>query len=339
LLKGSFVYLNPVGYKSAFAAKAKMLTPEIRLMQLPAINFRLIFVLLSFMELPVEYPDLAQVNAALRLRGFKVGRHRLPKSPLTAFGRRHYFLIVLSIGESKVYYDDRVLHLDGVYLFLANSQIPYATEILSENQTGYSCVFSENFIQPVARLESLQQSPLFKLGTTPAFKLNEEQQSRLTGIFETMIANEATDYLYKDDLMRNYIQLIVHEALHLNPTEHFIQYNNSSVRITSRFMELLESQFPVENINAPLPLRTAQDYADHLAIHVNSLNRAVKDVTGKSTTAQINERIIAEAKSLLQYTDWSVADIAYALGYEYSNYFSNSFKKATGNTPKFYRQG
>lgn len=289
------------------------------------------------MEIPVEYPDLATVRAVLKLRGFKVSRNRVPKSPPTAFGRRHYYMIILSIGESKVHYDDRVLHLDGVYLLLANSQVPYSTEIVSENQTGYSCVFTENFIQPVARLESLQQSPLFKVDAPPAFKLDAQQQARITDLFETMIAYEDTDYLYKDDLMRNYIQLIVHEALHMRPAEHFMQYKNASMRITAQFMEMLESQFPIESPHEPLMLKTAQDYADRLFIHVNSLNRAIKEVTGKSTTAHIAERITAEAKSLLQYTDWSIAEIAYALGFEYPNYFSNFFKKATGHIPTFYR--
>lgn len=289
------------------------------------------------MEIPVEYPDLTLVNATLKLKGFKVSRNRVPKSVPTAFSRRHYYLIILSIGESKVHYDNRTFHLDGAYLLLLNAQVPYATEIVSENQTGYSCVFTERFIQPVARLESMQQSPLFKAGEIPAFKLNEEQQSRLTGIFESMIIHEATDYLYKDDLMRNYIQSIVHEALQMRPSEHFMHYNNASLRITSHFMELLERQFPIERINETLQLKTAQDFANRLAIHVNSLNRAVKEITGKSTTTIISERIIAEAISLLRYTDWSVADIAYVLGFEYPNYFSNFFKKATGNTSKQYR--
>lgn len=187
------------------------------------------------------------------------------------------------------------------------------------------------------RLESLKQSPLLNPNATPAFKLDAEQQARFTDIFETMIANEATDYMYKDDLMRNYIMMIVHEALRMCPDEHFIHFNNASLRITSRFMEMLERQFPIENQNDSIKLKTAQDYATRLAIHVNSLNRAVRETTGKSTTSIIAERIAAEAKSLLQYTDWSVAEVAYALGFEYPNYFNNFFKKVTGNTPKFYR--
>jgi AraC-like DNA-binding protein len=152
-----------------------------------------------------------------------------------------------------------------------------------------------------------------------------------------MIARDSSDYLYKDDLMRTYIELIVHEALQMRPAEHYIQSSNGSLRIVTRFMDILERQFPIENLNEPLKLKSAQDYAGLLSIHVNYLNRAVKEITGKSTTAIIAERIAAEATTLLRHTDWSVSEIAYILGFEYANYFSNFFKKMTGNIPKFYR--
>lgn len=299
--------------------------------------FVLFFVLLLAMKIPIEFPGTA-LKTVLKQRGFKVSWSNVPKGEPTAFGRRHFHLILLSIGSSRIHYDDQIIPLDGVYLFFANSRVPYSTEILSDTHCGYSCVFTENFIKPLERLESLQQSPLFKVSGTPAFKLDTAQQARLSGIFDEMIAHDSTDYLYKDDLMRNYIQLIIHEALQMRPAEYFIKFNNASLRIATKFMEILERQFPIENLNATLKLKTAQDYAQQLSIHANYLNRAVKEITGKPTTALIAERITAEAISLLRQTDWSIADIAYALGFEYPNYFSNFIKKATGNTPKFYRE-
>lgn len=288
------------------------------------------------MENPVNYVS-PELNATLKLRGFRVRKNKVTKSVRSAFGRRHFYFILLSIGNSKIHYDDHTIHMDGVYLFFGNPRIPYATEILAENQTGYSCVFTESFFKPIERLQSMQQSPLLNLSGAPAFKLDTLQQTRLTEIFETMLEKEASGYLYKDDLMRNHIQLIVHVALHMQPAEHFNQFNNASLRITSHFMEMLERQFPIEDLTSPLELKTAQDYANRLFIHVNYLNRSVKKVTGKSTTTLIAERITAEAINLLRFTDWSIAEIAYALGFEYSNYFSNFIKKATGKTPKFYR--
>jgi AraC-like DNA-binding protein len=63
----------------------------------------------------------------------------------------------------------------------------------------------------------------------------------------------------------------------------------------------------------------------------------VKEVTGKSTTTHITERIVSEAKALLQHTAWNIADIAYALGFEYATYFNNFFKRLTGTNPKTLR--
>ena len=152
-----------------------------------------------------------------------------------------------------------------------------------------------------------------------------------------MIEEQKSEYAYKGDLIRNYINLIIHEALKLQPSEHYNQNNNAASRLAAVFFDLLERQFPVESADSPLKLKTAQDYAKHLNVHVNYLNHAVKQVTGKPTTAHITERILTEAKALLQHTGWNIADIAYALGFDYTTYFNNFFKKHTGTNPKSLR--
>jgi AraC-like DNA-binding protein len=123
----------------------------------------------------------------------------------------------------------------------------------------------------------------------------------------------------------------------MRPAETSVKHKDASSRIAIQFLELLEQQFPVEHPDQPLQTKTAQGFADNLAVHVNHLNRAVKQVTGKSTTTHIAERIIIEAKALLQYSDWTVSQIAYALGFEYPTYFNNFFKKLTGSPPTAFR--
>lgn len=44
-----------------------------------------------------------------------------------------------------------------------------------------------------------------------------------------------------------------------------------------------------------------------------------------------------EAKALLTGTDKTVGEIAYALGYQYPQYFNRAFRKVAGCTPKEYR--
>ena len=84
-------------------------------------------------------------------------------------------------------------------------------------------------------------------------------------------------------------------------------------------------------------LRTAKDYADRLAVHVNHLNKVLKENTGKTTTDIISSRILQEAKILLKQTDWNVSEIAYSLGFEQVAHFSNFFRKQTAMPPVAFR--
>jgi AraC family transcriptional activator of pobA len=73
-------------------------------------------------------------------------------------------------------------------------------------------------------------------------------------------------------------------------------------------------------------------------VHVNHLNRVVRDATGKTTSQHLSERLLLEATDLLQHSNWSIADIADALGFAYPSYFNKFFKKHTGCTPLQMRQ-
>ena len=235
--------------------------------------------------------------------------------------------------KARLHYAHQSWELDGTYLLFFNPHIPYTMEMLGDVRHGYVCLFTEEFILALDRSESVHQSPLFKIGSTPLFQLQEAQVPFMTGIFEKMLAEQEADYPFKAELLRTYLQLVIHEALHLQPAETFFQPKNASSRISSSFLEQLERLFPVESPEETLQLKTAQEFADRLAVHVNHLNKAVKAVTGKPTSAHITSRITDEAKALLQHTTWSVAEIAYCLGFAYPTYFNNFFKKQTGTTP------
>ncbi|SHM18426.1 AraC family transcriptional regulator [Chitinophaga sp. CF418] len=281
--------------------------------------------------------SISEFNNELKLKGFNVWQIESDSNATKIYSRKDFYKICLTTGKSIIHYADRSFQEEGTILFFGNPHIPYSWETLSTTYVGYTCLFSADFLKQSERSESLQQSPLFKIGGTPILKITESQRLFLNSIFQKMIDEQQADYVYKDDLMRNYVNLIIHEALKLQPSEHFDQHKNALTRITTLFLELLERQFPVETADRPLTLKTANDYAKAFAIHVNYLNKAVKETTGKSTTTHITERITREAKALLQHTDWNVAEIAYALGFEYPTYFNNFFKKRTGSSPSAFR--
>ena len=278
--------------------------------------------------------QVSAFNNELKLRGFNVFQIEADSQATRVYSRKDFYKICLTTGKSKIHYADRSFEQEGSILFFGNPHIPYSWETLSTTYAGYTVLFSEDFFGTADRSESLQNSPLFKIGGTPVLKINETQREFLDTLFRKMIDEQKSDYAYKDELIRNYINLIIHEALKLQPSENYDQHKNAASRLAAVFLELLERQFPIETIDRPLRLKTAQDYANALHVHVNYLNRAVKEITGKSTTTHITERIVSEAKALLQHTDWNIADVAYSLGFEYPTYFNNFFKRLTGTNPK-----
>ncbi|MBC9914524.1 helix-turn-helix domain-containing protein [Chitinophaga varians] len=281
---------------------------------------------------------VSEYNSQLKLKGFNAFAIEADSNATRIYSRKDFFKICLTTGKSAIHYADRTFETEGTILFFGNPHIPYSWETLSTTYVGYTCLFSEAFLNRSERNESLQSSPFFKIGGTPVLSISEEQRLYLNSIFQKMMIEQQSQYQYKDDLIRNYIHLIIHEALKLQPTEHIHQHNNATSRLTAVFLELLERQFPIESTDFPLQLKTAGDYARHLHVHVNYLNRAIKEVTGKSTTTHITERIISEAKALLLHTNWNIADIAYALGFEYPTYFNNFFKRLTGTNPTSFRE-
>ncbi|MBE9602728.1 AraC family transcriptional regulator [Pedobacter sp. MC2016-24] len=281
--------------------------------------------------------QVSEFNSELKLKGFNVWQLEADSQATKIYNRKDFYKICLTTGRSIVHYADRSFEHEGTILFFGNPHIPYSWETLSTTYVGYTVLFSEDFFNALARSESLQHSPLFKIGGTPILKIDEEKRAFLNSLFLRMIAEQKSDYAFKDDLIRNYINLIIHEALKIQPLADFDHHKNAAGRLTAVFFELLERQFPVETTDRPLKLRTAQDYAIALNVHANYLNRAVKEVTGRPTTAHITERIITEARALLIHTDWNISEIAYALGFEYPTYFNNFFKKATGSNPTSFR--
>jgi AraC-like DNA-binding protein len=253
------------------------------------------------------------------------------------FGRRDYYKISLLTGSSRYNYATRGVLIDRPALVFSNPLIPYSWEPVSAEQGGYLCMFTEEFLIVNDRAASLQESPLFRLGSDPVYLVDETQYADLSYFFRKMLQEMNSGYVYQQEVIRNYLNLLIHEALKLQPQASYYQHPNAATRIAALFQGLLERQFPIDSPTHGLQLRTPGDFARQLSVHVNHLNRAVRDLTGKTTSVHIAERIIREARALLQHTDWSTAEIAYSLGFEYPTYFNNFFKKQTGTTPSAHR--
>ncbi|TDQ19441.1 helix-turn-helix protein [Algoriphagus boseongensis] len=253
------------------------------------------------------------------------------------YRKRDFYKIMLVKGASTVHYADRVYEVKKQALSFSNPLVPYKWDHLGEHTSGVYCVFNPHFFMNFGQI---QQYEVFHPNGTHVFELNDQEAAEVESIFEKMQEELESEYKYKYDRLRNLVFELIHFGMKLQPAElQIAQRGSASLRIASIFLELLERQFPIDENHTSIQLRTPSDFADQLNIHVNHLNRAVKEMTGKTTSQLISDRLLQESKILLKQSKWNVSEIAYALGFNEVTHFNNFFKKSMNQSPTQFRKG
>ena len=253
------------------------------------------------------------------------------------YNRRAYYKISLIRGKNRVEYADRVIDVAENALLFATPKVPYHWIPQDENQSGSFCVFTDEFMVKNKSGVVVDELSVFKPGAYPVFEITDEEAEEIGFLFRKMEKEIISDYEFKYDLIRNYVLELIHYGQKLQPATALHSSPNASARIITLFIELLERQFPIEFPSQKLELRSAKEYADRLTVHVNHLNKVLKENTGKTTTEILSSRLVLEAKILLKQTDWNISEIAYSLGFEEVAHFSNFFKKQTSVAPQSFR--
>jgi len=253
------------------------------------------------------------------------------------YNRRAYYKISLIRGKNRAEYADKVIDIPDNALLFATPRVPYHWVPQDPRQSGTFCVFTDEFMTRNKSGVVLDELPIFRSGGYPVFRISNEEAEELAAIFRKMQQEIVSDYVYKYDLLRNYVVELIHYGQKLQPATALYPPHNAGARVTALFIELLERQFPIESPGQKIQLRSAKDYADRLAVHVNHLNKVLKESTGQTTTHIISSRIAQEAKMLLRQTDWNISEIAYCLGFEEVAHFSNFFKKQAAVSPQQFR--
>lgn len=253
------------------------------------------------------------------------------------YSRRAFYKISWLRGKSRVEYADRVVEVEQDGLLYATPKVPYHWVPADGHQTGMFCIFTPDFLSLRKSGVVLEDLPIFQPGQFPVFQLPPQQVTEMEYIFRKMLRELNSDYKYKYDLLRNLVLELIHYGQKLQPMSALHTTQNATQRISSLFVELLERQFPIESSEQRLNLRSPKDYADRLAVHVNHLNKVLKEATGNTTTELIAARTEQEAKILLRQTDWTVSEIAWSLGFDEPAHFSHFFKRQSGFSPVGFR--
>ncbi|MGI4835682.1 MAG: helix-turn-helix domain-containing protein [Janthinobacterium lividum] len=282
------------------------------------------------LETPPEIGHFNVFNVANLMQGYRT------RAPMN-FSRRAFYKISLLRGRGQIEYADQAVAIEHQVLWFATHRVPYRWLPHDLAQAGYFCVFTAEFLPRTKAGLALDELPVFQPGGCPVLPLTDADYAAIELIFEKMAREITSDYAYKYDLLHTYLEELIHYGQKLQPAPSLVPARTAGARVAAQFAELLERQFPLDMPQQQLGLRTARDFAGQLAVHVNHLNRVLKDATGHTTTALISSRVAQEAKLLLKHSSWTVAEIADSLGFTDTAHFCHFFKRQTGRPPGTFR--
>lgn len=264
---------------------------------------------------------------------FKAAYYQLNNKPVDVTpSRRDFYKIWLILNPGTLTMEDNAIDIDKPAVVFLHPLVKYAFKPIEKKRSGYWCIFTGEFLDETSKSQLLHDTALFPTSGQVFFP-EGDILAAIRFYFGQIVRDYDSDYAFRYTSIRNLVELLMHEGRKMQPAAIKSQLQNAASRLSTRFLNLLEQQYPISSPFEPLKLRKPADFAGELAVHVNHLNAVVQEVTGKSTRQLIADRLLSESKALLYYSDWSVADIAYSLGFEYPNHFTTFFRKNTGFTP------
>lgn len=280
--------------------------------------------------------EIRQISSLTDLQkaSFKAEYYSFSGDPtITDYSRRDFYKIWLIYQKGKLIVQEKETWIAQPALIFLHPLLPYSFLPEDKERSGYWAIYTESFMNRHTFEERASQQRLFDIESPAVFFPDEKDLAHISFLFQQVVSDYNSDYSFKYETIRSYINLLIHQGLKMEPMISAKPIQNAAYRITGHFLNILEKQYPISSPHEPLALKKPADFAGVLAVHVNHLNAVVHEITGKSTRTHIAERMISESLALLRFSDWSIAEIAYSLGFEYANHFSNFFKKHTGQTP------
>jgi AraC-like DNA-binding protein len=196
---------------------------------------------------------------------------------------------------------------------------------------GYVISFTADFIG----MDSENLSLVFESGIFNAFghgsviRAGEDIKADLEETAARMMKEYGNYFLLRGEILRGYLKILliyITRKFDGNKKEAVNSKNYDTVR---NFFQLLDKYYASK--------KQVSDYAKELALTPNHLNELIKKITGHPASYHLRQRVVLEAKRLVSYTNLSMKEIAYRLGFDDPTHFSHYFKNASGQNFSDYK--
>ena len=236
------------------------------------------------------------------------------------------------IRYGKQVYD----YQEGTVVSFAPGQVASVELAPGMKPRARGLLFHPDLIKGTSLGQEIKTYSFFSYNSSEALHLSEEEK----GIFLDCLTkiklelNHPIDKLSKRLIARN-IQLLLDYCMRFYERQ-FITRSEANRDVLTRFEALLDAYYQDDMLPEGLP--TVKYFADKVYLSPNYFGDLIKKETGKTAQEYIQNKIIDVAKEKIMGTDKTVSQIAYELGFQYSQHFNRIFKKNVGYTPSEYRR-
>ncbi|BDD03060.1 AraC family transcriptional regulator [Aureibacter tunicatorum] len=238
----------------------------------------------------------------------------------------NYLLVWIRKGKARLDVDDKNFLLQKGSLFLLYPD-QFWKLIGDQNDSieGVLLEFASDLVAENKFFKLEEQYKLILIKEFPVVHVEEKWQVRLTDIFE-WLTEEYESSSYDIELIKYKLILVLHIYKRAFENREALPELNS---VAMRFSKLVGDHF--------MNNHSVKFYADALSISSKQLNLILKESYGRTTQEMIHNRLVYEAKRNLIYSDVSIKEIAFSLGFQDASYFNRFFKKLVKCTPLEYR--
>lgn len=231
-------------------------------------------------------------------------------------------------------------HEEGTMVFTAPGQVMEFENDTAEDEPidpdGWSLVFHPDIIRKSKLSHKINKYSFFHYDSNEALHLSDKERASIENLLEKIV-QEYSQMLdrHSQDLIISNIELFLDYCLRFYDRQFFSRVNLNSDTI-SKFERLLINYFSSEEAHQN-GVPSVEFCAKQLNLSPNYLSDLLKRETGKTTLEHIHYFLIEKAKNSLLNSSDTISGIAFSLGFEYPQHFSNLFKLKTGLSPKEYR--
>jgi AraC family transcriptional regulator, transcriptional activator of pobA len=247
------------------------------------------------------------------------------------FKKGFYFIsFVTNAGKTEITFDTRdVTKLDSFLVFQAPGQV--YSFLRDSTADGFIIYFKKECLDFF--LPNFETTfSFFDLLHTNFYKLNTHKYNEFKPHFEYLF--DTYHNVNNSNYQASYALFL---SLLFRLKEFTAQQNQLEQDFTSPQQLLFQKFVQLVNSNY-LTHRTIEEYASLLNVTPNHLSQSIKNASSQNALSIINERILKEAKQLILYTDFDIAEIAYQLHFSDPANFGKFFKKHTEMTPLEFRK-